>query len=297
MESSLKIFAVIVTYNPNIDSFIRNLSAILGQVDTIIIVDNSNEENCQVSLKNHVDNINNVILIQPNENLGIAYAQNIGFMQALKSNADFVITFDQDSSVDSDLIDGLYSEYINIKNNYNYKIACIGPSVINERNNARYEKYFKNSTQLNESVYSVKSIISSGSLYSMDVFSAIGFNKAEWFIDSIDIEWCYRARYLGYHVLMTTKVAMKHNLGARDLKLPGGKSINIGSSFRLYYVFRNWIFSLREPQFDIKYKIKILLMMPIKFIIFSTVSPRISRLRFMLKGIKDGLLKKHSFIK
>ncbi|MFL4236847.1 glycosyltransferase, partial [Escherichia coli] len=108
----MKIFAVIVTYNPNIDSFIRNLSAILGQVDTIIIVDNSNEENCQVSLKNHVDNINNVILIQPNENLGIAYAQNIGFMQALKSNADFVITFDQDSSVDSDLIDGLYSEYI-----------------------------------------------------------------------------------------------------------------------------------------------------------------------------------------
>ncbi|HDV2337460.1 TPA: glycosyl transferase 2 family protein, partial [Escherichia coli] len=113
----------------------------------------------------------------------------------------------------------------------------------NERNNARYEKYFKNSTQLNESVYSVKSIISSGSLYSMDVFSAIGFNKAEWFIDSIDIEWCYRARYLGYHVLMTTNVAMKHNLGARDVKLPGGKSINIGSPFRLYYVFRNWIFS------------------------------------------------------
>ncbi|ENC1278303.1 glycosyl transferase 2 family protein, partial [Escherichia coli] len=104
----------------------------------------------------------------------------------------------------------------------------------------------------------------------MDVFSAIGFNKAEWFIDSIDIEWCYRARYLGYHVLMTTNVAMKHNLGARDVKLPGGKSINIGSPFRLYYVFRNWIFSLREPQFDIKYKMKILLMMPIKFIIFST---------------------------
>ncbi|EFO1428384.1 glycosyltransferase, partial [Escherichia coli] len=106
----MKIFAVIVTYNPDMDSFIRNLSAILGQVDTIIIVDNSNEENYQISLKNHVDNISNVILIQPNENLGIAYAQNIGFMQSLKLNADFVITFDQDSSVDSDLIEVLYSE-------------------------------------------------------------------------------------------------------------------------------------------------------------------------------------------
>ena len=98
-------------------------------------------------------------------------------------------------------------------------------------------------------------------------------------------------------LLMTTKVAMRHNLGAKDMKLPVGKSINIGSPFRLYFVYRNWIFSLREPQFELGYKLKLLIMMPLKFVIFSNVSPRKSRMLFMLRGIKDGLMKKHSFLK
>ena len=96
---------------------------------------------------------------------------------------------------------------------------------------------------------------------------------------------------------MTTKVSMKHNLGAKDMHLPLGKSINIGSPFRLYYVYRNWVFSLREPQFELAYKLKLLILMPIKFIIFANVSPRKSRMTFMLRGFKDGVMKKHSFLK
>ncbi|EMC9754067.1 glycosyltransferase family 2 protein [Enterobacter cloacae] len=297
MELKLKIFALIVTFNPDLDSFGKNLIAITKQVDKVIIVDNSNDLLSQNGLRDYLENNDDVILIQPKENLGIAYAQNIGFMHAIKYNADYIVTFDQDSSVEDGLIENLYEEYKQVKDQSNIKIACIGPSVINERNNTRYEKYFRNSVKINDSVFSVKSIISSGTLYNVDVFAAIGFNKAEWFIDSIDIEWCYRARYLGYHVLMTTKVVMRHNLGAKDMKLPVGKSINIGSPFRLYFVYRNWIFSLREPQFELGYKLKLLIMMPLKFVIFSNVAPRKSRMLFMLRGIKDGLTKKHSFLK
>ncbi|MEB7543268.1 glycosyltransferase family 2 protein [Enterobacter huaxiensis] len=293
----MKIFALIVTFNPDLDSFGKNLAAIAKQVEKVIIVDNSNDSSRQNGLKDYLENKDDVVLIQPKENLGIAYAQNIGFMHAIKNNADYVVTFDQDSSVEDGLIETLYAEYKHVQEHSSIKIACIGPSVINERNNIRYEKYFRNSVKINDSVFSVKSIISSGTLYNVEIFAAIGFNKAEWFIDSIDIEWCYRARYLGYHVLMTTKVAMRHNLGAKDMKLPVGKSINIGSPFRLYFVYRNWIFSLREPQFELGYKLKLLIMMPLKFVIFSNVSPRKSRMLFMLRGIKDGLMKKHSFLK
>lgn len=295
MESKLNFYALIVTFNPDLDSFRKNLIAITKQVEKVIVVDNSNDQQCKKNLKKDLEDNSDVILIQPNENLGIAYAQNIGFIHAIKCQADYVITFDQDSSVEDGLIDILYGEYKRVEEQGNIRIACIGPSVINERDNKQYDKYFQNSTQINDSVYSVKSIISSGTLYSIEIFSAIGINKAEWFIDSIDIEWCYRARYLGYHVLMTTSVAMRHNLGAKDLKLLLGKSINIGSPFRLYYVYRNWILSLREPHFELKYKIKIIMMLPLKFLIFSFVPPRKNRILYMLKGIKDGLLKKHSF--
>ncbi|MGS3142948.1 glycosyltransferase family 2 protein [Aeromonas sanarellii] len=293
----MKVHAVIVSFNPELNSFGKNLATISRQVDKVIVVDNSDCEKNQIALKNYLAGIPCVYLVQPNENLGIAYAQNIGFMCALKASADYVVTFDQDSSVEDGLINSLLDEYKTVLEEKNIRIACIGPSVVNERTGIRYEKYFHNSTKVTDTVYSVKSIISSGTLYNVGVFSVIGFNKAEWFIDSIDIEWCYRARYLGYHVLMTTKVAMKHNLGINDIKLPLGKYINIGSPSRLYYVYRNWLFSIREPQFDWKYKIKLLAMMPIKFMLFSAIAPRKSRMTFMLRGIKDGLLKRHSLSK
>ncbi|WP_429126817.1 glycosyltransferase family 2 protein [Aeromonas media] len=297
MELKLKVYAVIVSFNPDLNVFGKNLATISRQVDKIIVVDNSDCEKKQIALENYLAGMPYIYLVQPKENLGIAYAQNIGFVCALKDSADYVITFDQDSSVEDGLINSLFDEFKTVLEGKDIKIACIGPSVVNERTDIRYEKYFHSSTQITETVYSVNSIISSGTLYNVEVFSVIGLNKAEWFIDSIDIEWCYRARYLGYHVLMTTKVAMKHNLGINDIKLPLGKSINIGSPSRLYYVYRNWLFSIREPQFNWKYKIKLLVMMPIKFLIFSVIPPRKSRIIFMLRGIKDGLLKRHSLSK
>lgn len=290
----MKTFALIVTFNPVINSFLKNFSEISKQVDHVIIVDNSNDELIQKSLKERFDSVSDATLMQSGDNLGIAYAQNIGFLQAIKQGAEFIITFDQDSSVQDNLVKNLYEEY-EIAKRLGYEVACIGPSVINERNNNLYDKYFKNSIKLNESMYSVKSIISSGTLYNVDVFAAIGFNKAEWFIDSIDIEWCYRARYLGYHVIMTTAIAMKHNLGSSDKKLPLGKSINVGSPFRLYYVYRNWILSLREPQFELSYKLKLLFMMVVKIFIFSNIHPKKERVSYILRGIKDGILKRHSF--
>ncbi|WP_176691600.1 glycosyltransferase family 2 protein [Superficieibacter electus] len=294
MQSSVKITALVVSYNPSLELLYKNIISIKSQVDKIILVDNSDSFSIQEGVANLFKKDEDIIIIQLKKNLGIAYAQNLAIMRAIKENSDFVITFDQDSSVQEGLINCLYEEYNLAKQSLGNKVACIGPSVINERDNVRYEKYFKNSVCLLPTIYSVKSIISSGTLYNTEIFSIVGLNKAEWFIDSIDIEWCYRARYLGYHILMTTKVAMKHNLGAKDISLFFGKSINVGSPIRLYYVYRNWIFSLREPHFPFKYKIKLISMMPIKFLIFSMISPKRKRMSYILKGISDGLKKNHS---
>jgi rhamnosyltransferase len=65
MESKLKIFALIVTFNPDLDSFGKNLSAISEQVDKVIIVDNSNVSKHQKELKAYIDIKQDIILIQP----------------------------------------------------------------------------------------------------------------------------------------------------------------------------------------------------------------------------------------
>ncbi|MZI96126.1 glycosyltransferase [Vibrio sp. CAIM 722] len=285
MNLNNRISALIVTFNPNLDHLSQMIEILSQQVSNIIIVDNSPDE-MKVTFNEEVVNY-----IYLGHNEGIGYAQNVGFFEAYK-NSDFIITFDQDSKIDDGLVDSLIKDYFILRDN-NIKVACIGPSVINERDGSVYEKYFKGAEELNNNCYAVKSIISSGTLIPVDSLLRIGINKAHWFIDSIDIEWCYRARDLGYKVIMTRNKKMTHNLGSGDKNLFFGKKINFGSDFRLYYVFRNWIFSLRETCFPLSYKLKIIFNMPIKFLLLATIPPRRGRIKNMLKGIKHGILKKY----
>lgn len=62
-------------------------------------------------------------------------------------------------------------------------------------------------------------LISSGSLIPVDALVEVGMNNSSLFIDLVDFEWCYRAKYAGYHVLMTSNVTMKHNVGLTDKKI------------------------------------------------------------------------------
>ncbi|HBH9906831.1 TPA: glycosyltransferase, partial [Escherichia coli] len=113
----------------DIESLRKNLCSISEQVDRVVIIDNSNDLVCQNRLQVMISENENITLIQLNENKGIAYAQNIGFVYSLKAHADFVITFDQDSSVENGLVQSLYEEYLKVKDENDIKIACIGPSV------------------------------------------------------------------------------------------------------------------------------------------------------------------------
>lgn len=288
-----KVTAVIVTYNPDAEHFTERLNLICEQVENVIVIDNSTDsswlDNSQLE--------STVKFISLKENKGIAYAQNIGIFEAYKLDSEYIITFDQDSKIPSDFVGGVINEYlVACEVLGETKVACIGPSVINERDGNLYTKYFNGARRINEDIYSVRSIISSGTLFNKKVFSYVGLMCSPWFIDSIDIEWCYRARAYGLHVLMTKNVSMSHNLGANDQPVAFGKKINTGAPIRLYYVYRNWIFSLRLPYFPMKYKLKLLAFMPIKILIFSMINPGKERFNFIRKGIVDGVRGRYGII-
>lgn len=288
------IIAVVVTYNPDVSLFVNRVKSISSQVFKVIIIDNS----LKSSWFDAGEFDDNVSLFPLNENRGIAHAQNVGILESYKFGADFVVTFDQDSKIEKSFINDLLSEYERAcekvgENN----IACIGPSVINERDGAIYTKYFDNSTMVMENIHAVRSLISSGTIIPMASFINVGLMCSPWFIDSIDIEWCYKARYYGFYVLMTKNVTITHNLGSSDQSLLFGKKITLGAPIRLYYVFRNWIFSLSLPYFPLRYKFKVLIFMPIKILIFSLMKPRRERIKYMLAGLKDGFQKRFGIFK
>lgn len=283
------IFTVIVTYNPNYDVLFPNIERILLS-SNIIIVDNTPDTDSVNLYRDKFPNAKYKIEYFPlRENKGIAYAQNKGFIEGLKNKADFFILLDQDSNIKDDFIPHLMNEY-NVAIEYFKKIAVIGPTIINERNGTQENYEISRSANVYNGIHEVDVLISSGSLIPADILVEVGINNSALFIDLVDFEWCYRAKNVGYHVLMTSNVTIKHNVGLTDKKIWWGKHTSICSPFRLYYVFRNCIFAIKMPHFPLAYKSRLILSLPVKCLIHMTCNRRAERLGFICRGVIDGIL-------
>lgn len=281
-----KTAAIVILFNPTKENTAKLISDLKQQCDFVVLVDNTPECIPRTLVPNLM--FENIVYEDLKSNTGIAYAQNHGFMKAISLGCDIFFTFDQDSSIGSDYISKMYDEYIKIAKK-NKKIAAVGPLIINQRNNSHYNREINIGKESVDGIFSVESIISSGALIPLNAITYVGLNKSEWFIDLVDIEWCYRARHLGWEIFSTKNVTLQHNIGMQDVRIIGGRSFSKCSPFRLYYVYRNWLLANREVSFPLKYKIKKLFVMPCKFIIYALSDNGLTRVKFMLQGIRDGL--------
>jgi len=91
----MKIFSIIVTYN-GMQWYDRCFGSLLqSEVPVnIIVIDNASSDNTVDYIKKKYPDIT---LIESNENLGFAKANNIGIRNALDNNADFVFLLNQDA--------------------------------------------------------------------------------------------------------------------------------------------------------------------------------------------------------
>lgn len=279
-----KVSAIMVLYHPNIDN-VLSLIEKLNDCDSIYLVDNTPGAKKPDERFYSQPKVNYIPL---GENKGIAFAQNVGFIKSIAEGNNIFFTFDQDSLVGDNYIADMSVELDKITNEEEH-VAALGPLIINSRNNESYSREINLGKEQLQGIYSVESIISSGAVYTIEALTYVGLNKSEWFIDLIDIEWCYRARHLGWKIFTTSNVRLEHNLGQSDIKLPG-KTLSLASPIRLYYVYRNWLLAMREPSFPLRYKLKKLVFMPCRIIIYAVSNSRRERIKYIFKGIKDGLL-------
>ncbi len=92
---STQVIAVIVVFQPELEALYQLVLATAEQVEGIVIVNNSPK----VSLNDLLQAADTPIhLITLEENMGIAYAQNIGIEWAISQNAQYVLLLDQDST-------------------------------------------------------------------------------------------------------------------------------------------------------------------------------------------------------
>lgn len=115
------------------------------------------------------------------------------------------------------------------------------------------------------------------------------------FIDAVDIEYCFRLKKkYGLQTIVFPSVIMKHAIGY-PIKTIFGFNASAYSAFRTYYLVRNQIYILRKYSnfYTFKEKFGIINNYILKrlFILIFYETDKFSKLKALIKGCKDGLLK------
>lgn len=289
-----EIYAVMVTYNPDIVSLSQVIESLAEQVDEIIIVDNGSKNILEI--ENFISN-HRIELIKFPENKGVAAAQNKGIAYADSQRAKYVLLMDQDTVIPEGAVFSLYENCKTLEQS-GVKIGAIG-CAYRGTHSGRLNNILKadgwkiveqpiNSEK--DKILSVDYVIASGSLIPISTFKEVGMMEDGLFIDLVDIEWGLRAKFHGYQSYQCLTHIMTHTLGNGRLKVLW-RRVTLHSPIRNYYSIRNRILLSKRRYIGCAWRIYFLKRIFPYFIIFGFF-PNQKRLRIslMLRGILDGIL-------
>lgn len=278
--------AVIVTYNPDAEKLLDLIKRSREQVDRLVIVDNASADLPQVT---------DVKIIRNGKNEGLAAALNRGINYALSEGCTHLLLFDQDSKPGPGMVAALHADLADLQAT-GRKIAAIGPSIIDLRNDealpfVRFGFPFNRRVAPTGEPTECDFLITSGVLIPAAALKEIGLMREGLFIDNIDMEWCARAKHLGFEVYGSARAQMLHELGDSLFSLPlFNHTVAVHSATRLYYFMRNRVLLYRLTHVSRVWVAQDLIRIPFKIVIFSLfVRGRLRNLKHMLKGLADGI--------
>jgi rhamnosyltransferase len=274
--------AVVVIYNP--DSIaVDNLEVVANIFDKIFVIDNSDAKHNSVDLK-RIRNSSSMVYVANDANYGVAKALNQGVELAIKNGFSAAVLLDQDTKLSRSLLDELV--YL-----YNDRSRLAPVAIVG----SNYQTSTSLSKQKEARFVTEKTVITSGSLLSMEAYKNIGPFNESYFIDGVDLEFCLRAHLKGYGVYKSTKVLMEHFIGdATKHRLLGLTFITSNhSALRRYYLTRNTVFLCRSffKSFLLYTVAGGVNVVRIAVYIVLFESEKIKKLNYMLLGLKDGFQK------
>lgn len=302
-----KVCAVIVSYEPDLAVLRCCIEQIELQVGGVCLVDNTStpEVALQISqLKGsrRQDNHHKKIhfhCISLGHNQGIASAQNKGIAWAAEQQFEYVLLLDQDSLANPQMVSNQLAAFRQLASE-GVVPAAIGAAYI-EANSGHSSAFIQFGMPFCKRIYytpgganlvRADSLISSGSLISIDTLKAVGEMDESLFIDHVDTEWFLRAAARGFPAYGLWQATMSHALGATSLQFWLGRWYRypLYPPLRYYYIFRNSLLLWRLPwapfawrAFDARRLLRIALLNLL------ASDQRLPRWRYMWAGIRDGI--------
>ena len=215
---------VVVLYNPSKEN-IENINNYIDSLEKLYVIDNSEKES-EYLIKSPK------IFYQKNPtNLGIATALNIGAQLAIKDNFNWLLTLDQDSKINNEIVSQML-EYLRKNNCKN--IGLISPYhdivTFDKKPEIKVEKKLE--------------VMTSGNIINLKAYVDVGGFKDWLFIDCVDIEYGMNLNFHNYKVLRLNYIVMPHNLGNSQIVNFFGKKVIISNhnAIRRYYMIRNTLY-------------------------------------------------------
>ena len=222
-----RVFAGIVSFNPDIDRLRQNIESISPQVEEVVIFDNGSRE------KQHIIELfTKIIFLKSKENVGIAVALNRMLEWGEENSYQWMISLDQDSVCHERFVEEM-RPYLTITEN----IGIAAPVIV-DRNIGVVGHNPENKWS------EVRTCITSGSFNNITAWRNVDGYDESMFIDSVDFEYCYRLRKNGYKVIQVREIQLLHELGDSNKKrfLFWHVDVNGHSAFRKYYIAQNNVY-------------------------------------------------------
>ena len=290
-----RVCAVVVTFEPDLAFLRENLIACFAQVDRLVVVDNAS--NCVT--RTRIGELAREIgceVLQLTENLGVAAAQNRGVARARFNLCTLVIFFDQDSKPAHGMVDALKKATHDLTAE-KFSVAAVGPQLLDRRTGA-YTPFVRigifsvtkiTADKGGKHLIPTDFLVSSGMLIAMSALDKIGLLEEGLFIDNVDLEWCFRARSMGFGLYGVSDAVLEHSVGD-DITTMGNHVIHRHNPLRQYYIMRNRIILYQRSYSPKGWIVQDFFRLLFKFAAFSLFfAPRRQNFRMMIRGVRDGL--------
>ena len=230
-----------------------------------------------------------VRLLSAGTNVGIAAALNAVVEAAALGGADAILLLDQDAQVGPEMLDAL-AQARNRLRGENLTCAVVGPVPGRADASAKPPRVRPRPGRPPVGpLQPVEYLATSGSLVDVAAFRAVGPFRADYFIDGVELEWCFRAWHVGYGCWMAADATIGHRVGGGTIRALGIETPR-QPLFRMATYLRNSIYGWRLPHVPLAWKLRQLAYLPVQTVLYWRDSGyRPAVLRRLARAVLDGL--------